>query len=136
MNPSSAGSHGARPASPVPVEESPMAQAPAPDDVVMTLPLVPGGFDRFLEVIDDRVRPRIKYRAGSPTLVSPSHAPERCSDRIDDLVKAIGDELDIPIHASAVTLFRPAEVEPDNARRRRLRAWARDVLGPRRDAGN
>lgn len=89
-----------------PARSEPAVQAVRGEDMVVTLPIAPGGFDRFLDAIEDRVRPLIKYRQGSLTLVSPSYTHERRSDRLDDLVKAVCDVLNIPIYSTASTLYR------------------------------
>lgn len=75
-------------------------------DMVTTLEVGPWGLDRYLTLVGDRRNPRIKYRHGSLTLVSPSPKHERRSERLDDLVKAVCDGLRIPFQPTASTLFR------------------------------
>ncbi len=88
-------------------------------DQVVTLYVGPGGLDRYLQLIEDRAGPRIKYFQGSLTLVSPSRPHERDGDSIDQVIQAIGEELDIDFYALASTLYRhdPREVgiEPDKS---------------------
>lgn len=87
------------------VDEPIAADAPGVD-MVMTLDIGPWGLDRFLALVGDRRGPRIKYRDGSLTLVSPSRKHERSSDRIDDLIKAVCVGRNVPILPTASTLFR------------------------------
>jgi len=86
--------------------EEPLARTAAAVDMVTTLEIGPWGLDRFLALVGDRRSPRIKYRDGSLTLVSPSRKHERGSDRIDDLIKAACTGLNIPVLPFASTLFR------------------------------
>ena len=80
-------------------------------DMVTTLDVGPGGLDRYLELVGDRPGPRIKYRQGSLTLVSPSHIHETGAERVDGLVKAMCTELDIDYHATASTLYRRPDLD-------------------------
>src|SRR4051812_48732706 len=80
-------------------------------DMVMTLHVGPGGLDRYLELVEDRAGPLIKYRQGSLTLVSPSPSHERGADRLDGMVKAICAELDVDYKAMASTLFRRLDLD-------------------------
>lgn len=75
-------------------------------DMVTELYLGPGGLDAYLKLVGDGKNPLIKYRNGSLTLMSPSQRHERGAERIDDLIKAVCDELGIDSRATASTLFR------------------------------
>src|SRR3954447_3242444 len=80
-------------------------------DMVTTLEIGPGGLDRYLELVGDSAGPLIKYRQGSLTLVSPSQSHERGVKRLDRLVLAICEELDIDYKAMASTLFRRPDLD-------------------------
>lgn len=80
--------------------------AAAEMDMVTTLHIGAHGLDRFLDVVEDRRRPLIKYRQGSLTLVSPSQRHERGAERLDGLVKGICAVMNLNDLATASTLFR------------------------------
>ncbi len=75
-------------------------------DMVVTLEIGANRLDRYLKLVGDRNGPRIKHLDGSLTLVSPSGPHERTSDRIDGVIKAICEELDIGFLAFVSTLYR------------------------------
>ncbi len=90
----------------------PAAETPSLDvDMVTNLDIGPRGIDRYLELVGDRPGPLIKYRQGSLTLVSPSHAHERGAERLDGLVKAICAEMDFDYHDTSSTLFRRSDLD-------------------------
>src|SRR5262249_34849615 len=81
----------------------PGAEIPVVDpmDLVIELEIGPGNLDRFLELVGEEPGPRIKFLNGSLTLVSPSARHERGVDRLDPVIKAVCDELDIHYFATA-----------------------------------
>jgi Uma2 family endonuclease len=100
-----------RPAMSIQLEEPAVSTRPGIDsdiDMITSLRIDPGGLDGYLKLVGDSHGPLIKYRDGSLTLVSPSHRHERGADRLDDLIKAVCDELGIDSRATASTLFRRA----------------------------
>jgi Uma2 family endonuclease len=80
-------------------------------DMVVTIEIGPNGLDRYLDLVGDRTGPRIKYLQGSLTLVSPTGKHERGGDLLDELVKMIGEELDIAYLATASTLYRRRDLD-------------------------
>jgi Uma2 family endonuclease len=88
-----------------------VGQPPLDIDMVITLNVEDGGLDRYLELVGDRRGPRIKYRQGSLTLVSPTYGHERAIQYLDDLITAVCFELNIDYHATRSTLFRPPKRE-------------------------
>jgi len=86
-------------------------------DMVVHLHIGEGNLDRFVALKGDRRYPLIKYLDGDLTLVSPSIPHERGVDRIDSVVKAVCEELDIDFQSNRSTLYRfPGRdhgIEPD-----------------------
>lgn len=69
------------------------------------------GLEAYLTMVGDRRGPRIRYREGYLTLVTPSRLHEDRSDRLDGLVKAICVELAIAMRPTGSTLFRRRDLD-------------------------
>ena len=69
------------------------------------------GLEAYLSMIGDRRGPRVRYREGYLTLVTPSQLHEDRSDRLDGLVKAICVELAIAMRPTGSTLFRRRDLD-------------------------
>lgn len=78
----------------------------APGDMVVHLDIGRGNLDRYLALTGGAHSPLIKYHDGALTLVSPSGPHERSADRLDRIIKAVCEELDIEFYATASTLYR------------------------------
>lgn len=81
-------------------------------DMAVTLPGIGwDGFEAIARMKGDRSRPRLLYRQGSLTLVSPSQLHEQDEDRLDSVVKAVCCELAIPCTPTGATLFRRRDLD-------------------------
>ncbi len=85
--------------------------AETPDMVVALTDLSWDDFEALARMKGERHHPRLLYRQGSLTLVSPSQRHEQAEDRLDSIVKAVTCELDIPCTATGATLFRRRDLD-------------------------
>ncbi len=69
------------------------------------------GLEAYLKMMGDRRGPRVLYREGYLTLVTPSRLHERRSKGLDQVVHALCIELDIPFQPTGSTLYKRQDLD-------------------------